>query len=221
LLRIVLLGLPGAGKGTQAKRLAEHVNVAHIASGDLFRTHLANGTELGSLAKDYMDRGKLVPDEVTISMVLERIEEMDAKNGYVLDGFPRTMEQARALDRALEGRDESIDCTPLIDVDTEELVKRLAGRLLCKDCQTPYHIVDAPPKNRGACDVCGGELYQRDDDKPEVVAVRLEAYNEQTAPLINYYEAQGKVATVNGQQGIELVMADLLDVIQHRVNSVI
>jgi adenylate kinase len=209
-VRVVFLGPPGAGKGTQAKQLAEHFEVPHVASGDLFRKHQAENTELGRLAKRYMERGELVPDDVTISMVLERIQEPDAANGYILDGFPRTLEQARALDKALVEHQGSIDRTPLLQVDTEELVRRLAGRWLCSKCQRPYHEVTAPPKEKGICNVCDGELMQRADDQPDVVRKRLQAYEELTAPLAWYYEEQGKLRAVNGNQAIEIVGRDLI-----------
>lgn len=209
-MRIVLLGAPGAGKGTQAGIIAAKRHVAHVASGDLFRKHLGEGTELGKLAKTYMDKGQLVPDDVTIKMVLERIAEPDAASGYVLDGFPRTVAQAKALDVALKGKGQVLDVAPLIQVDTEELVRRLAGRWICRKCQTPYHDLTAPPKQKGVCDKCGGELYQRDDDKPEVVRARLETYERQTAPLIDYYERQGRLVRVDGQQDVDKVTQDLL-----------
>ena len=212
-MRIVLLGPPGAGKGTQASLLADRKQIAHVASGDLFRMHLGEGTELGLLAKTYMDRGELVPDDVTINMVLDRIGHEDAGEGYVLDGFPRTMEQAMVLDRALEDRGQAIDVAPVVEVDTEELVRRLAGRWICKDCQTPYHEFSAPPDNQGMCDACGGVLYQRDDDKPEVVRNRLATFEKQTAPLIDYYDGQGKLVRIDGQQSIEQVTARLLDAV--------
>ncbi len=207
--RVVLLGPPGAGKGTQAALIAERMSVAHVASGDLFRKHLSEGTELGALAKTYMDKGELVPDDVTIRMALERMAEPDARAGCVLDGFPRTMEQAKALDAALEEQGERIASAPLIEVEPEELVRRLAGRWICRSCQTPYHEAFSPPRTAGLCDACGGGLYQRDDDKPEVVRARLETYERQTAPLIAYYEAQGKLRRVNGQRSVEQVTADL------------
>ena len=210
-MRIVLLGAPGAGKGTQASIIAERQGVAHVASGDLFRKHLGEGTDLGKLAKTYMDKGELVPDDVTIKMVLERISEKDAEGGYVLDGFPRTVAQADALDAALARLGQAVDVTPLVEVGTEELVRRLAGRWICRTCQRPYHEITAPPKQAGVCDDDGGELYQRDDDKAEVVRARLETYEKQTAPLIAHYERQGKLVRVNGQQEIDKVTADLLD----------
>jgi adenylate kinase len=213
-MRIVLLGPPGAGKGTQAAIIAERKRIAHVASGDLFRMHLGAGSELGVLAKTYMDRGELVPDEVTIRMVLDRTAAGDAVEGYVLDGFPRTIEQAAALDNALAGQGQALDATALIEVDTEELVRRLAGRWICRDCQTPYHEVSAPPAAAGVCDACGGALYQRDDDKPEVVRARLETYERQTAPLTGYYEQQGKLVRVDGEQAVDVVTAELLKCVE-------
>lgn len=218
-MRIVLLGAPGAGKGTQAGIIAAEKRVAHVASGDLFRKHLGEGTELGKLAKTYMDKGELVPDDVTIKMVLERIGEPDATNGYVLDGFPRTVAQAEALDVALKGQGQELDVTPLVEVETEELVRRLAGRWICRKCQTPYHDQTAPPKQQGVCDKCGGELYQRDDDKAEVVRARLETYEKQTAPLVGYYEKRGKLARINGQQEIGKVTQDLLSAVSKAISS--
>ena len=213
-MRIVLLGPPGAGKGTQATIIAERKRIAHVASGDLFRMHLGAGSELGVLAKTYMDRGELVPDEVTIRMVLDRTTAGDAVKGYVLDGFPRTIEQAAALDNALAGQGQALDTTALIEVDTEELVRRLAGRWICRDCQTPYHEVSAPPAAAGVCDACGGVLYQRDDDKSEVVRARLETYERQTAPLTSYYEQQGKLVRVDGEQAVDVVTAELLKCVE-------
>jgi adenylate kinase len=212
-MRIVLLGAPGAGKGTQAGIIAGRRSVAHVASGDLFRKHLGEGTDLGRLAKTYMDKGDLVPDDVTIKMVLERISENDAIGGYVLDGFPRTVAQAEALDAALVACGQALDMTPLVEVETEELVRRLAGRWICRTCQKPYHEITAPPKLAGFCDDDAGVLYQRDDDKAEVVRARLETFEKQTAPLNGYYEQQGKLVWVNGQQEVDKVTADLLEVI--------
>jgi adenylate kinase len=209
-MRMVLLGAPGAGKGTQAGVIARQSAVAHVASGDLFRKHLGEGTELGKLAKTFMNKGDLVPDDVTVKMVLERIAEPDAADGYVLDGFPRTLAQADALDAALADAGQLLDVTPLVEVDTEELVRRLAGRWICRSCQTPYHEPMGPPKQAGVCDRDDGELYQRDDDKAEVVRARLETYEKQTAPLIDYYQGQGKLVRVNGQQDVDKVTADLL-----------
>ena len=208
-MRIVLLGPPGAGKGTQAALLAERGGLAHVATGDLFRAHLERGTELGKQAKRYMDTGALVPDDVTTRMVLERFREPDAVDGFVLDGFPRTIPQAEALDAALAAGGQAIDHALLIEVDREELVRRLAGRWICRRCQTPYHERSAPPAKRGVCDACGGELYQRDDDRPEVVVARLETYEKQTGPLAGYYGGQGKLARIDGLGGIEAVAEKL------------
>ena len=208
-MRIVLLGPPGAGKGTQAALLAERTGVAHVATGDLFRAHLSKDTELGRLAKSYMDKGALVPDDITTRMVLGRFREPDAKDGFVLDGFPRTIPQAEALDAALSDAGRAIDRALLIEVDREELVQRLAGRWICRQCQTPYHERSAPPAKRGVCDVCGGELYQRDDDKPEVVVARLETYERQTGPLAGYYERQGKLARIDGAGAVEAVAKEI------------
>ena len=208
-MRIVLLGPPGAGKGTQAALLAERAGLAHVATGDLFRANLARGTELGKQAKSYMDRGALVPDDVTTRMVLERFRESDAADGFVLDGFPRTIPQAEALDAALADAGQAIDHALLIEVDREELVRRLAGRWICRSCQAPYHERSAPSAKPGVCDVCGGELYQRDDDKPEVVGARLDTYETQTAPLAGYYERVGKLARIDGLGGIDAVAEKL------------
>lgn len=208
--RVVLLGPPGAGKGTQAASLAEALGVPHIATGDLFRAAVSQGTELGKLAKSYMDKGELVPDDVTVRMLLERVSKDDAKRGYILDGFPRTSQQARALDQALTGRKEKIDSALLIVVNDEELVKRLSGRWICRVCQTPYHAVNNPPKVPGRCDRENGELYQRDDDKPETVRNRLRVYHQQTALLIEHYQEKGVLSSVNGEQDIKTVRRDLL-----------
>jgi len=212
-ITIVLLGPPGSGKGTQAKHLADHFGVPHVASGDLFRKHQNDNSELGLLAKSYMEKGALVPDEITIRMVLERISESDAIQGYILDGFPRTLEQAKALDQALSQSNSYISKTPILEVPIEELVQRLAGRWLCRVCQHPYHEITAPSKSTGICDDCGGELHQRPDDDPEVVRTRLKTYEEQTAPLVDYYEAQGRLRKVNGTQSIGKVAEDLITAI--------
>ena len=209
-MRIILLGAPGAGKGTQAATLQEELNAPHIATGDLFRAALSQGTPLGLEAKSFMDRGELVPDNVTIRMLLERISQPDAADGYILDGFPRSLAQAEALDEALKSRNESVDKVLLVDVSEDELVRRLSGRWICRACQTPYHAVNNPPNTEGVCDTDGGELYQRDDDKPETVRNRLGVYRDQTAPLIDYYTAQEILTSINGEQGIEGVRADLL-----------
>jgi len=195
---IILLGAPGAGKGTQAVMLADKLNLVQVASGDLFRQALRDETEMGLKAKAYMDKGQLVPDEITIQMVLERLSAPDCVNGAILDGFPRNLQQAEALDKALEKQSKQIDKVVYIAVSEEELMKRLSGRWICRNCQTPYHEVDSPPKVAGKCDRCGGELYQRDDDNAETIKKRLEVYFAETSPLIDYYTSTGKLLEING-----------------------
>ena len=207
-MHIVLLGAPGSGKGTQAGIVSQRFGVAHIASGDLFREAVNRGDELGQQAKSYMEKGLLVPDEITIRMILERIAAPDCAQGFILDGFPRTLGQAKALDRVLGGR--GIDKVLYIKVSTEELVRRLSGRLICRDCQAPYHEIASPPKVLGRCDQCGGELYQRPDDSPETVRKRLEVYFVETAPLIDYYKEAGKLVEIDGERGIEEVGEELI-----------
>ncbi len=200
---IVFLGAPGAGKGTQAARIAQELKLAHIASGDLFRQALEQGTELAIKAKSYMEKGVLVPDEITIRMVLERISAPDCQSGVIFDGFPRNLKQAEALDRALLQQGKAIDKVVYIRVSEKELLERLSGRWICRQCQAPYHAVDSPPKVAGKCDKCGGELYQRTDDKPETVKERLKVYFAETAPLIDYYTKAGKLAEVDGEGSME------------------
>ena len=196
---VIFLGAPGAGKGTQAAIVAQELNLVHIASGDLFRQALEQGTDLGLQAKSYMEKGMLVPDEVTIRMVLERLSAPDCKLGIILDGFPRNLEQAEALDEALSGQGKAIDKTVYIKVSEKELLDRLGGRWICRSCQTPYHATNSPPKVWGKCDKCGGELYQRADDTVETVKKRLDVYFNQTAPLIDYYTRAGKLLAVDGE----------------------
>ncbi len=196
---IILLGAPGAGKGTQAAVMTKELKLAHIASGDLFRQALEKGTELGLKAREYMEKGQLVPDELTIRMVLERLAAPDCQAGVILDGFPRILEQAKALDKALEAQRRVIDRVVYIKVTEDELVKRLSGRWICRSCQTPYHEVNSPPGVKGKCDRCGGELYQRSDDTPETVKNRLKVYFAETAPLIDYYTRAGKLLEINGE----------------------
>lgn len=207
-MQIVLLGAPGSGKGTQAGIVCQRFGVAHIASGDLFREAVNRGDELGQQAKSYMEKGLLVPDEITIRMILERIAAPDCAQGFILDGFPRTLGQAKALDRVLGER--GIDKVVYIKVSTEELVRRLSGRSICRDCQAPYHEITSPPKVLGRCDQCGGELYQRPDDSPETVRKRLEVYFVETAPLIDYYKEAGKLVEIDGERGIEEVGEELI-----------
>ena len=206
---IVLLGPPASGKGTQAARLREALNLPHVASGDLFRENLKNETELGLKAKVYMDRGELVPDDVTIAMVMERLSRPDCARGALLDGFPRTIAQAEALDQALAERGLKISLVPYIAVPDEVLIERVSGRRLCRVCGEAYHVKFNPPRQPGVCDDDGGELYQRDDDRPETVRKRLQVYWEQTSPLVDYYRDQGVLVEVNGDQPIHAVAADL------------
>ena len=206
---IVLLGPPGAGKGTQAARLRENMDLPHIASGDLFREHLKNRTDLGLKANAFMERGELVPDDVTIAMVVDGLSRPECVRGALLDGFPRTIAQAEALDRALAGDGHKIGVVPCITVSDEVLVERLSGRWLCPICGESYHVLFNPPRQPGVCDDDGGELYQRDDDRPETVRNRLAVYWEQTSPLIDHYTRRGILVEINGDQSIDMVQADL------------
>ncbi|NIM94961.1 MAG: adenylate kinase [Anaerolineales bacterium] len=211
---LVLLGPPGAGKGTQAERLCSEFKLPHVASGDLFRENLQDETELGKLAKGFMDAGQLVPDDVTIAMVGERISRPDCAAGVLLDGFPRTKIQAEGLDRILSDMGKSLTGVLYIAVPDETLVQRLSGRRICKNCQTPYHIEHNPPKVEGICDNCGGELYQRDDDKPETIQARLDVFHKQTAPLIAYYQAATLLHEVDGVGGIDEVSERLIKTVK-------
>lgn len=208
-MKIIMLGAPGAGKGTQAKKIAEKYAIPHISTGDIFRANLKAGTELGMKAKEYMDQGLLVPDELTCDLVVDRISQPDAKNGYVLDGFPRTIPQAEALTNALNARGEAVDYAIDVEVPDENIVNRMGGRRACLKCGATYHITFNPPKKEGCCDACGGELVLRDDDKPETVQKRLDVYHAQTQPLIEYYSAAGKLKTVDGTQEIGKVFTDI------------
>jgi adenylate kinase len=209
----VFLGAPGAGKGTQAAIVSEKLGLAHIASGDLFRQAVAKGTDLGKLAKSYMEKGELVPDEVTIEMVAERLKEPDCKSGCIFDGFPRTLEQAKSLDQTLASQKKAIDKAICIEVDSHDLLKRLCGRWTCRKCQAVYHEVASPPKLAGKCDKCDGELYQRPDDNEKTIKERLKVYFAQTTPLLDYYKATGKLVKVNGQVGIEEVTKQIVAVL--------
>lgn len=202
---IILLGAPGAGKGTQAAVVAKEMSSVHVATGDLFRQAQEKKTELGLKAKAYMEKGQLVPDEITIQMVMERLAAPDCQSGVILDGFPRNLEQASALDKALAARRKGIDKVIYIRVAEEELVKRLSGRWICRSCQTPYHEVNSPPRVKGKCDKCGGELYQRADDTVETVRQRLKVYFSQTVPLIDYYTRAGKLVEINGEGAVDEV----------------
>ncbi len=199
---IILLGAPGAGKGTQAARVAQELKLMHIASGDLFRQALEEGTELAIQAKFYMEKGMLVPDEITIKMVLEHISAPDCKFGVIFDGFPRNLKQAEALDKALAQQRKAIDKVVYIKVSEKELLERLSGRWICRQCQAPYHAVNSPPKVWGKCDTCGGELYQRPDDTVATVKKRLGVYFAETAPLIDYYTQAGKLLELDGEGSV-------------------
>jgi adenylate kinase len=203
-VRVVLLGPPGAGKGTHAAGLAAALGVERVSSGDLFREHQRQDTELGRLARSYMERGELVPDEVTVGMVLEWIDVPGRREGFVLDGFPRNVAQAEALDSALDDGD-GVDKVLYIRVGHEELMHRLTGRLLCRDCQTPYHQDASPSARPGRCNLCGGELYRRDDDSPAAVGTRIRVYAEETEPLVGYYRSAGKLEDIDGEGSIEAV----------------
>ena len=213
-MNIILLGPPGAGKGTQAAKIIEKYRVPQISTGDILRAAVREGTELGKKAKEYMDAGKLVPDEVVIGIIKERLSQDDCKNGYILDGFPRTVKQAEALDEMLNEMSSQIDFVICIDVPDEELVKRITGRRMCKDCGAVYHIIFSPPKNGGICDKCGGELYQRDDDKEETVRNRIKVYNEQTQPLIDYYK--DKVKRIDGVGNINEIFTQIDEILSSR-----
>lgn len=206
---VVLLGPPGAGKGTQAEGLAAGLGLVHVASGDLFREALAAQTPLGRQAQQYMERGELVPDDLTVRMVLERMAQPDCQAGVVLDGFPRTVAQAEALDQALAAQGRQVDAVLLLAVPDEVVLERLTGRRICRDCQAPYHVLFNPPAEAGRCDRCGGPLYQRDDDREETVRRRLEVYQAQTAPLISYYRQRGLLREVDGSGDLETVAARL------------
>ncbi len=197
-MKIIMLGAPGAGKGTQAKMIAAKYGIPHISTGDIFRANIKNGTELGAKAKEYMDKGLLVPDELVVDLVIDRFKEPDCEKGYVLDGFPRTIPQAEALDKALSAIGESIDYAINVEVPDENIIRRMGGRRACVGCGATYHIKYSPTKVEGKCDTCGSDLIIRDDDKPETVKNRLSVYHEQTQPLIDYYTNKGVIAEVDG-----------------------
>ena len=212
-MKIIMLGAPGAGKGTQAKMIADKYGIPHISTGDIFRANIKNGTELGKKAKEYMDQGLLVPDELTCDLVVDRIAQPDAAKGYVLDGFPRTIPQAEALTAALKARGESVDYAIDVDVPDENIVNRMGGRRACLACGATYHIAFNPPKTEGICDVCGKELVLRDDDKPETGQKRLDVYHAQTQPLIDYYTKAGVLRSVDGTQDIDKVFGDITGIL--------
>ena len=212
-MKIIMLGAPGAGKGTQAKRIAQRYGIPHVSTGDIFRANIKNGTELGMKAKAYMDAGKLVPDEITIGMLLDRIHEADCEKGYVLDGFPRTIPQAESLTAALKERGEKMDYAIDVDVPDENIINRMSGRRACLACGATYHIAYNPPKKEGVCDQCGEPLVLRKDDKPETVKNRLEVYHQQTQPLIDYYKKEGILAQVDGTQNMDQVFEDIVKIL--------
>lgn len=213
-MKIIMLGAPGAGKGTQAKKLAERYHIPHISTGDIFRANIKEGTELGSKAKGYMDQGLLVPDDLVIDLVVDRLAWEDAKEGYVLDGFPRSIPQAEALSRALKAKGEKIDAAVDIEIPDQDIIERMGGRRACLKCGATYHIVNIPPKVEGKCDVCGSDLVLRDDDKPETVKKRLDVYHEQTQPLIEYYKKEGVLKEVDGTLTMEEVFLEIVKVLE-------
>ncbi len=210
---VVMLGPPGSGKGTQAKRLVDVLGIPHVSSGDLFRHHLSEGTELGRMAQKYMERGELVPDAVTVEMVIDRLRQPDCEEGVVLDGFPRTLTQAEALDEALREQGMAVSVVPLIHVSDEEVIRRITARRVCKDCGAVYNLAFERPEEEGVCDVCGGELYQREDDDQETVRHRLYTYYRETSPLIGYYFAQGLLVEIDGERPMADVQRDLREAV--------
>jgi len=212
-MKIIMLGAPGAGKGTQAKMIAEKYNIPHISTGDIFRANIKEGTPLGKEAKGYMDKGQLVPDELTVRILLDRVASDDCSNGYVLDGFPRTIPQAEVLDSELSKLGDKVDFAINVDVPDENIVRRMGGRRACVTCGATYHIEHVPPKKEGICDKCGSELILRDDDKPETVQKRLSVYHEQTQPLIEYYDKKGILKTVDGTVDMMDVFGAITDIL--------
>ena len=212
-MKIIMLGAPGAGKGTQAKKIAEKYQIPHISTGDIFRANIKNGTELGKKAKTYMDQGLLVPDELVCDLVVDRVQQEDCRNGYILDGFPRTIPQAESLDRALAALGESVDYAVNVEVPDENIVNRMGGRRACVGCGATYHLVYAPTKKEGICDTCGAELILRDDDRPETVQKRLGVYHEQTQPLIGYYSIKGILKDVDGTMDMGAVFQAITEIL--------
>ena len=213
-MKIIMLGAPGAGKGTQAKKIAGKYNIPHISTGDIFRANIKNGTELGKKAKTYMDQGLLVPDELVVDLVVDRVNQDDCTDGYVLDGFPRTIPQAEALTEALKKLGQKMDHAIDVDVPDENIVNRMSGRRACVGCGATYHMVYAPVKQEGICDTCGKELILRDDDKPETVQKRMNVYHEQTQPLIDYYTREGILRTVDGTTDIDEVFRQIVNILE-------
>lgn len=212
-MKIIMLGAPGAGKGTQAKMIAEKCGISHISTGDIFRANIKNGTELGAKAKEYMDKGLLVPDELVCDLVVDRIQQADCEKGYILDGFPRTIPQAEALEAALNAIEQKLDYAIDIDVPDENIINRMSGRRACVGCGATYHVVFNPTKVEGKCDVCGESLILRDDDKPETVKKRLDVYHTQTQPLIDFYSARKVLVEVDGTQSMDKVFEDIMKIL--------
>lgn len=212
-MKIIMLGAPGAGKGTQADKICAKYNIPHISTGDIFRANIKNNTELGQKAKSYMDKGELVPDELVVDLVVDRIKADDCTNGYVLDGFPRTIPQAEALDAALAAINDKVDYAINVEVPDENIINRMSGRRACVACGATYHIVHIPTKVEGVCDKCGAELILRDDDKPETVKNRLNVYHEQTQPLIDYYTAKNVLHEVDGTKAMEGVFSSIVSIL--------
>ena len=212
-MKIIMLGAPGAGKGTQAKMIADKYSIPHVSTGDIFRANIKEQTELGMEARKYMDQGLLVPDELTVKILLDRVAKDDCKNGYVLDGFPRTIPQAEVLDKAVSELNEKIDYAINVDVKDENIIRRMSGRRACLKCGATYHIEHIPPKKEGICDKCGSELVLRDDDKPETVEKRLKVYHEQTQPLIDYYNKKGILKEVDGSQDMKDVFNAIVSIL--------
>ena len=212
-MKIIMLGAPGAGKGTQAKMIAEKYNIPHISTGDIFRMNIKNGTELGQKAKTYMDKGLLVPDELVVDLVVDRLKQEDCKDGYILDGFPRTIPQAESLDAALAAIGEKMDYALNVDAPDESIVKRLSGRRACGECGATYHLVSIPTKVEGICDQCGSKLILRDDDKPETVLKRLTVYHEQTQPLVDYYNDKKILVDLNGTKDIKVLFDEIVSIL--------
>ena len=213
-MKISMLGAPGAGKGTHAKKITEKFGIPAISTGDIFRENIKNGTELGKKAKEYMDAGNLVPDELVCDLVVDRLKQDDCKNGYILDGFPRTIPQAEALTAALAKNDDAIDYALEIFIEDQAIIDRMSGRRVCKSCGATYHVVNIPPKTEGVCDECDGELIVRDDDAPETVKKRLDVYHEQTAPLIDYYKKQGILKVIDGSKGLDTCFEEICGILE-------